>query len=60
MPTLQFKIEYPVDFTQTKAVYDKNYQLYKQSGITLNSVDNLNKSNLIMSLLVIHLYITLV
>ncbi len=45
MPTLQFKIEYPVDFTQTKAVYDKNYQLYKQSGITLNSVDNLNKSN---------------
>ena len=45
MPTLQFKIEYPVDFTQTKAVYDKNYQLYKQSGITLSSVDNLNKSN---------------
>ncbi|SCC72469.1 DUF11 domain-containing protein [Acinetobacter albensis] len=48
MPTLQFKIEYPTAYTQTKAVYGTHYRLYKRIGsnlVELNSSDGLVTSN---------------
>ncbi|OTG73992.1 hypothetical protein B9T26_07580 [Acinetobacter sp. ANC 4169] len=49
MPTLQFKIEYPSGYAQTKAVYGTNYRLYQRVGGNLveltSASDNLNISN---------------
>ena len=49
MPSLQFKIEYPSNYTKTKAIYGKNYRLYKQTSaglVELNSTtDALNTTN---------------
>ncbi|OAL76699.1 hypothetical protein AY606_12035 [Acinetobacter sp. SFB] len=48
MPTLQFKIEYPAAYAQTKAVYGKNYRLYKQTAsglVELGSADSLVTAN---------------
>lgn len=48
MPTLQFKIEYPADYSQTKAVYGTNYRLYKQTAsglVELSSADGLVTTN---------------
>ncbi|WP_228147473.1 DUF11 domain-containing protein [Acinetobacter sp. ANC 3813] len=49
MPTLKFKIEYPSSYSGTKAVYGKNYILYKQAAngslTALNSSDGLETSN---------------
>lgn len=53
MPTLQFKIEYPTDYAQTKAVYGTNYRLYKQTtsglielgrGVTEESLNTSNSN----------------
>ena len=43
MPTLQFEIKYPEGYAKTKAVYAKNYKLYKKIGsqlIELNVEDD--------------------
>ncbi|WP_218697888.1 DUF11 domain-containing protein [Acinetobacter harbinensis] len=50
MPILQFKIEYPIGYTQTKAIYGVNYRLYKRTAtgalVEINSsIDALNISN---------------
>lgn len=48
MPTLQFKIEYLTGYAQTKAVYGKNYRLYKQTAsglVELGSADSLVTAN---------------
>ena len=49
MPTLKFKIEYPSNYTGSKAVYGVNYRLYKLSGnnyIQLTSAaDQLNTTD---------------
>lgn len=44
MPTLQFKIEYPTGYAQTKAIYGTNYRIYKQTAsglVELGSADSL-------------------
>lgn len=49
MPTLKFKIEYPSNYTKTKAIYGTNYRLYKQTASGLveltSATDLLNTSN---------------
>lgn len=48
MPTLQFKIEYPTGYAQTKAIYGTNYRIYKQTAsglVELDSADSLVTSN---------------
>ncbi len=48
MPTLQFKIEYPTGYTQTKAIYGINYRIYKQTAsglVELGSADSLVTTN---------------
>ncbi len=44
MPTLQFKIEYPSGYAQTKAIYGTNYRLYRQTAsglVELGATDGL-------------------
>ncbi|MDH1697896.1 hypothetical protein N5I05_04920 [Acinetobacter johnsonii] len=48
MPTLNFKVDYPPNYSGVKAVYGVNYKLYKQDGtalVELGSTDGLSKSN---------------
>ncbi|WP_425918709.1 hypothetical protein [Acinetobacter sp. TSRC1-2] len=48
MPTLQFKIEYPTGYAQTKAIYGTNYRLYKQTAsglVELSPADSLVTTN---------------
>ena len=48
MPTLNFKVDYPPNYSGVKAVYGVNYKLYKQEGaalVELGSADGLSKSN---------------
>ncbi|UIZ99319.1 hypothetical protein [Acinetobacter johnsonii] len=48
MPVLNFKVDYPPNYSGVKAVYGVNYKLYKQEGaalVELGSADGLSKSN---------------
>lgn len=49
MPMLNFKVEYPTNYSGVKAVYGINYVLYKQAAdgtlTKLTAVDGLNTSN---------------